>query len=107
MRGNPHFVVPAAKFRLDPGAGEFITTYTFGTQTAKHTFCKVCGITSFYTPRSSPGGVAVTVTCVDPGTIEFGRLTCKSKWRELIFFDYGSNGKSQPMSGRECSSHSL
>ncbi|XP_062193880.1 uncharacterized protein LOC133897247 [Phragmites australis] len=69
MRGNTHFVVPAAKFRLDPGAEESLTTYTFGTHTAKHTFCKVCGITSFYTPRSNPDGVAVTVACVDPGTL--------------------------------------
>ncbi|TVU09464.1 hypothetical protein EJB05_42937, partial [Eragrostis curvula] len=69
MRGNTHFVVPAAKFRLDPGAEEFLTTYTFGTHTAKHTFCKVCGITSFYTPRSNPDGVAVTVACVDAGTL--------------------------------------
>jgi hypothetical protein len=70
MRGNPHFVVPAAKFRLDPGAGEFITTYTFGTHTAKHTFCKACGITSFYTLRSNPDGVAATVACMDPGTMD-------------------------------------
>ncbi|CAL5074430.1 unnamed protein product [Urochloa decumbens] len=69
MRGNTHFVVPAARFKLQPGAEEFITTYTFGTHTAKHTFCKVCGITSFYSPRSNPDGVAVTVTCVDPGTL--------------------------------------
>lgn len=72
MRGNTHFVVPAAKFALDdPGVvGDALTTYTFGTHTAKHTFCKVCGITSFYTPRSNPDGVAVTVACVDPGTLE-------------------------------------
>ena len=69
MRGNPHFVVPAARFKLQPGAEEFITTYTFGTHTARHTFCKACGITSFYTPRSNPDGVAVTVACVDPGTL--------------------------------------
>ncbi|MBA0797153.1 hypothetical protein Gohar_007875, partial [Gossypium harknessii] len=46
-----------------------ITTYTFGTHTAKHTFCKVCGITSFYTPRSNPDGIAVTLACLDPGTL--------------------------------------
>lgn len=69
MRGNTHFVVPAAKFRLQAGADESVTTYTFGTHTARHTFCKVCGITSFYTPRSNPDGVAVTVACVDPGTL--------------------------------------
>ncbi|GJN34067.1 hypothetical protein PR202_gb22704 [Eleusine coracana subsp. coracana] len=70
MRGNTHFVVPAAKFRLDPDAEEFITTYTFGTHTAKHTFCKVCGITSFYTSRSKPDGLAITVACIDPDTME-------------------------------------
>ncbi|CAN6204395.1 unnamed protein product [Urochloa humidicola] len=70
VRGNTHFVVPAARFKLQPGAAEeFITTYTFGTHTARHTFCKVCGITSFYYPRSNPDGVAVTVACVDPGTL--------------------------------------
>ncbi|EEC84541.1 hypothetical protein OsI_31280 [Oryza sativa Indica Group] len=68
MRGNAHFVVPASKFTLAAGAGESLTTYTFGTHTAKHTFCRVCGITSFYTPRSNPDGVAVTAACVDPGT---------------------------------------
>ncbi|PWZ36716.1 Centromere protein V [Zea mays] len=67
MRANTHFIVPAAKFKLQAGADEFITTYTFGTHTAKHTFCKTCGITSFYTPRSNPDGVAITVACVDPG----------------------------------------
>ncbi|KAG8054981.1 hypothetical protein GUJ93_ZPchr0010g7833 [Zizania palustris] len=67
MRGNVHFVVPAARFSLAPGAGDFLTTYTFGTRTAKHTFCKLCGISSFYTPRSNPDGVAITVACVDPG----------------------------------------
>ncbi|GJM98873.1 hypothetical protein PR202_ga15920 [Eleusine coracana subsp. coracana] len=71
MRGNTHFGVSSRdKFRLDPGAEEFITTYTFGTHTAKHTFCKVCGISSFYVSRSNPDGVSITVACVDPGTLE-------------------------------------
>ncbi|KAL6846603.1 hypothetical protein ACP4OV_024051 [Aristida adscensionis] len=70
MRGSAGFVVPAAGFRLDPGAGESLTTYTFGTHAAKHTFCKVCGIASFYTPRSPQGVVTVVVACVDPGTLE-------------------------------------
>lgn len=69
VRGNTHFVVPAAKFALQDGADEFLTTYTFGTHTAKHKFCRVCGITSFYIPRSNPDGIAVTVACVDPGTL--------------------------------------
>ncbi|KAJ3677432.1 hypothetical protein LUZ60_003156 [Juncus effusus] len=69
MRGNVHFIVPSSKFKLTGDSSDFITTYTFGSHTAKHTFCKVCGITSFYTPRSNPDGIAVTVNCVDLGTI--------------------------------------
>ncbi|XP_051140262.1 uncharacterized protein LOC127257827 [Andrographis paniculata] len=70
MRGNTHFVVPSQDFQLDEESKEFLTTYTFGTHTAKHTFCKVCGITSFYFPRSNPDGVGVTVGCVDHGTLK-------------------------------------
>ncbi|MBA0797154.1 hypothetical protein Gohar_007875, partial [Gossypium harknessii] len=69
MRGNVHFVVPHQRFELLGDSVQFITTYTFGTHTAKHTFCKVCGITSFYTPRSNPDGIAVTLACLDPGTL--------------------------------------
>ena len=35
---------------------EDLTTYTFNTHAAKHTFCKICGVQSFYTPRSNPNG---------------------------------------------------
>ncbi|KAG2715202.1 hypothetical protein I3843_03G069200 [Carya illinoinensis] len=69
MRANTNFVVPAERFELLGDSRLFLTTYTFGTHAAKHTFCKVCGITSFYIPRSNPDGVAVTFRCVDPGTL--------------------------------------
>ncbi|XP_058079178.1 uncharacterized protein LOC131227398 isoform X2 [Magnolia sinica] len=69
MRANTHFIVPSAKFKLMGESQQFLTTYTFGTHTAKHNFCKVCGITSFYLPRSNPDGIAVTVACVDAGTL--------------------------------------
>ena len=69
MRKNTHFIVPSERFRLSEDSKQFLTTYTFGTHTAKHTFCKVCGITSFYYPCSNPDGVAITYNCVDPGTL--------------------------------------
>ena len=62
--GFLHLIVPKSKFRLLQGA-EQITTYTFNTGVAKHTFCKVCGIKSFYTPRSNPDGVDVNLRCLD------------------------------------------
>jgi len=70
MRGNVHFIVPACNFQLEEKCKEWLTTYTFGTHKAKHIFCKICGITSYYIPRSNPDGVAVTVNCVDAGTIK-------------------------------------
>ena len=71
MRGNTHFIVPSERFELLGNSEQFLTTYSFGTHTAKHTFCKVCGITSFYYPRSNPDGVAITYKCVDPGTLTY------------------------------------
>lgn len=70
VRGNTHFIVPSQRFELIGESQNFLTTYTFGTHKAKHTFCKICGITSFYIPRSNPDGVAVTFRCVDPGTLD-------------------------------------
>ena len=71
MRGNTHFIVPSERFELLGNSEQFLTTCSFGTHTAKHTFCKVCGITSFYYPRSNPDGVAITYKCVDPGTLTY------------------------------------
>lgn len=61
--GFLHLIVPAAKFRLLQGE-ESLTTYTFNTGTAKHRFCKVCGVKSFYIPRSNPDGVDVNLRCL-------------------------------------------
>ncbi|WP_315856877.1 GFA family protein [Microbulbifer agarilyticus] len=62
--GFLHLIVPLDKFRLLSG-GDSISTYTFGTGVAKHTFCKVCGIKPFYTPRSNPDGIDINVNCLD------------------------------------------
>ena len=69
MQRNTHFIVPAADFKLltDESA---ITTYTFGTHVAKWKFCSRCGVVSFYSPRSNPDGVAVTVHCITSETIK-------------------------------------
>ena len=68
MTGFLHLIVPAGRFRLLTGAG-FLTTYTFNTGVAKHHFCSVCGIKSYYVPRSNPDGIDVNVRCLDPGTV--------------------------------------
>ena len=68
MSGFLHLIVPAARFRLLSGADDLIQ-YTFNTGAAKHRFCRVCGIKSFYIPRSHPDGVDVNARCLDPGTV--------------------------------------
>lgn len=70
--GYLHLIVPASHFRLLSGEGN-LTTYTFGTGVARHLFCKVCGIKSFYVPRSNPDGFSVNLRCLDEGTI--GKVT--------------------------------
>ena len=32
--------------------------------------CRVCGICSYYVPRSNPDGIAVTIACIEPGTVD-------------------------------------
>ncbi|XP_046548908.1 centromere protein V-like [Haliotis rubra] len=68
-KGNRHFIVPKSRFELTKGE-ENIATYTFNTHKAKHTFCKTCGVQSFYSPRSNPDGYGVSPHCLDAGTVE-------------------------------------
>ena len=67
--GYLHLIVPADRFRLLSGA-DALTTYTFNTGTARHLFCSICGIKSFYVPRSHPDGFSVNARCIDSQTVE-------------------------------------
>lgn len=62
--GFVHLIIPASRFRLLTGK-EHLTTYTFNTGVAQHLFCKVCGVKSFYVPRSNPDGYSVNMRCLD------------------------------------------
>ena len=64
MTGFQHYIVPASRFRLVSGE-EKLTSYGFNTETAKHLFCSVCGIKSFYVPRSHPHGFSVNFRCLN------------------------------------------
>jgi hypothetical protein len=66
--GYLHLIVPKSKFRLLSGEDK-LETYTFDTHEARHLFCRVCGIKSFYIPRSHPDGYSVNVRCLDDSTI--------------------------------------
>ena len=67
MTGFLHLIVPASRFRLQRGQ-KALTSYTFNTGTARHLFCKHCGVKSFYVPRSNPDGFSVNMRCVDQAT---------------------------------------
>jgi hypothetical protein len=73
MTGYVHLIVPKERFRLLAGADR-ITTYSFNTGTAKHHFCSVCGIKSFYVPRSKPDGYSINVRCLEEGAVRVARV---------------------------------
>jgi len=63
-KGFLHLIVPPAQFELLSGRDD-LSTYEFNTRTAKHTFCRHCGIHPFYVPRSDPDKIDVNVRCLD------------------------------------------
>ena len=62
--GFLHVITPESRFRLLQGSDQLIA-YAFNTGLARHLFCKVCGIKSFYRPRSNPDGWSVNARCLD------------------------------------------
>ena len=66
--GYLHLIVEHGRFRVVQGADK-IATYSFNTGTAKHHFCSVCGVKSFYVPRSKPDGYSVNLRCLDDGQV--------------------------------------
>jgi hypothetical protein len=68
-KGFLHLIVPPERFELVSGKDD-LTTYTFNTGVAKHTFCKTCGIHPFYVPRSDRDKIDVNVRCLDDVDLE-------------------------------------
>ena len=63
--------VHESKFRLLAGQ-ESLTEYQFHTKTARHFFCKVCGIYPFHRKRITPDHLGINVFCLkgfDPAGI--------------------------------------
>ncbi len=74
-----HLIIPHNKFKLISGK-PFLNSYLFGTKRAEHYFCNLCGIKSFYQPRSHSN-------CY---SINFRSLKNRPKIKKIIKF----NGKS-------------
>jgi len=65
--GYLHLIVPREQFRLLSGEDQ-LSCYRFGSGAARHLFCRICGVKSYYVPRSHPEGISVNQRCLDPGS---------------------------------------
>jgi len=64
MTGFLHIMVPHDQFELVTGR-DALTSYRFGTGAAEHLFCAICGVKSFYQPRSHPDAWSINANCLD------------------------------------------
>lgn len=64
MTGFIHIIVPHGDFTLESGADK-LTSYRFETGAAEHLSCSVCGVKSFYQPRSHPEAWSINALCLD------------------------------------------
>lgn len=68
--GFAHLTVHHDQFTLLSGQSNLVE-YRFNTGQARHLFCGVCGVKSFYQPRSHPEAWSVNLACVElPDVIE-------------------------------------
>ena len=77
--------VAPERFELISGKDD-LTTYEFNTKTAKHMFCKHCGMHPFYVPRSDPDKIDANARCIDG--IDVDALSVKGfdgrNWEQAI-----------------------
>jgi hypothetical protein len=64
MTGFLHVMVPHDQFQLITGR-DTLSSYRFGTGAAEHLFCRLCGVKSFYQPRSHPEAWSLNANCLD------------------------------------------
>ena len=67
--GFQHIFVPHDNLMFLSGKKE-LQIYTFGSHSAKHSFCPTCGVKPLYQPRSHPDKYSVNYRCVEPGTLQ-------------------------------------
>lgn len=57
-------IIPPGHIRIDTDA-DALGLYQFGIKTAKHYFCKHCGVCPFYETARKPGHFRVNLGCVE------------------------------------------
>ena len=73
LTGFLHLIIPGGAFNLLTEWDD-LGLYQFNSRTAKHYFCRRCGIKSFYVPRSNPDGFSVNFRCVDEENFDDVRI---------------------------------
>ena len=84
-KGFIHLIVAPEQFELVAGQNNLVL-YQFNTKTARHQFCRVCGIHPFYVPRSDPDKIDVNVRCLeglDLSTLTIARFD-GLHWEEAV-----------------------
>lgn len=76
--------MPLANLEIVAGE-DALALYTFGTGTAKHRFCKTCGVHPFHQLRSDTGSFGVNVACLE-GMSPYD-------WAEMPVYDGQAHGK--------------
>ena len=62
--GYLHLIISKPRFSLLQGEDSLID-YRFHTGMARHLFCGVCGVKSYYIPRSHPDSFSVNLNCIN------------------------------------------
>ena len=95
-KGILHLAVPRERLEILSGADD-LTTYTFNTGTAKHTFCRHCGVHPFYNPRTNPRNYSVNARCLDgydPETMRPRRVFDGRNWEAAFARHQAERGPS-------------
>jgi hypothetical protein len=85
-KGILHIPVAPDQLEILSGTAD-LATYTFNTGTAKHTFCRHCGMHPFYVPRSDPENYSVNARCLgdfDPIEMRPRRFFDGPNWEQAF-----------------------
>jgi len=85
MKGFLGFTIPAPALTSLSGA-ENLSEYKFNTGTAKHWFCKTCGISPLTVPRSFPEGYNINFRCLERDNVRGFTVTKRDgqHWEESM-----------------------
>ena len=86
-KGALHHRVSPRRFRLISGL-DALTLYQSGDKTAKHWFCRFCGIHPFSNPRAAPEMYSINIRCLNDFWNEIANIEVRQfdgkNWEDAI-----------------------